>query len=94
MVHADRPPTVELDSEAHAAYIRFSSNKVFKTDPVVLDGVIVTADKDRAGNVIGIELVGVKQFGIRELIDTAGVRGVSRKLQDQAKYVPAKPQTV
>lgn len=57
-------PIVELDLEAHAAYVRFSHNKIVKTQPVTTTECIVTIDFDANGEVVGIELVGVKEFGI------------------------------
>lgn len=51
-------PTITLDSETKAAYIRFSKNKVAKTIDEVNGGTIVNIDIDSKGNVVGIELVG------------------------------------
>lgn len=52
-------PVVELDSEARAAYVRFSNRKVAKTSPVTADGCIITIDFDSIGGVVGIEMIGV-----------------------------------
>ena len=84
-----RPPTVELDSEAHAAYVRFSTRKVAKTRPITTDGCIVTVDYGTDGGVIGIELVGVDEFGIVPLLKKAGVQSLPKAMVDRARYVPA-----
>ena len=85
------PPIVELDSEAQAAYVRFSRRKVARTQPVTTDRCIVTVDFDMQGAVVGIELVGVKEFGIRPLLSRAGLQNrLPKRLMENARYVPAK----
>ena len=88
-IQSQRPPVVELDSEAHAAYIRFSKRKVARTEPLHTDGCIVTVDFDSAGHVVGIELVGVNEFGIATLMEKAGIPPLSKRMTEQARYVPA-----
>ncbi len=86
------PPVVELDSEAHAAYVRFSRKKVARTQPITTDGCIVTVDFAANGDVVGIELVGVDEFGIRPLLERTGLqKQISKRLMDNARYVPANP---
>ena len=58
MRNRTHPPIVELDSEAHAAYVRFSHKKVVKTEPIITEGCVVTVDFDVDGEAIGIELIG------------------------------------
>lgn len=82
-------PTVELDSSAHAAYVRFSNNKVARTDEVTSCDCIVTIDFDASGKVVGIELVGVKDFQVKSLLNKAGIKGVSPEMSQKARYVPA-----
>jgi uncharacterized protein YuzE len=91
-VSGKKPPIVELDSEAHAAYIRFSRKRVAGTKVVTEDKHTITIDLDSDGEVIGIELVGVEEFSIGRLLRLAGVT-VPKPLLQRASYVPAKLQT-
>jgi uncharacterized protein YuzE len=88
-IQTNAPPTVELDSEAHAAYVRFSTRKVARTDVVACDTAIVTVDLARDGSVIGVELVGVVEFTIQRLLEASGITA-SDKLMREARYIPAK----
>ncbi|MGI8605228.1 MAG: DUF2283 domain-containing protein [Verrucomicrobiales bacterium] len=88
-IKTDQPPIVELDSEAHAAYIRFSTRKVAETRPVTTDGCIITIDFDSDGGVIGVELIGVHEFGVKPLLEKAGFPPLPKRLSDRARYVPA-----
>ena len=84
-IHSRKPPVVELDSEAHAACIRFSKKKVAKTELLTTEGCIVTVNLDSAGEVIGIELVGVDEFGVEPLLKKAGVAPISKRLAERTK---------
>jgi len=64
VVRDKTPQSVEIDPSCHSAYIRFSNNKVKKTVADKRAGAIISIDLDAAGHVIGIELVGVKEFSI------------------------------
>jgi uncharacterized protein YuzE len=85
------PPVVETDSDALAAYIRFSKNPVKETKVVTEDTCIVTIDLDANGEIVGVELVGVKEFTIRPLLKMAGLT-VPEPMLDRATYVPARLQ--
>ena len=87
-VEAKISPVVELDSEAHAAYVRVSRNKVVRTELVDDRSCIVTIDRDRRGDAVGIEFVGVDQFGIRALLRKGKIT-LPKKAIDRASYVPA-----
>ena len=87
-VQAKMAPVVELDSEAHAAYIRLSRNRVAHTELIDDRGCIVTIDLDRNGNAVGVELVGVNQFNIGSLLKKANVALAKKDIQ-RANYVPA-----
>ena len=90
VLKAVNPPIVELDSEARAAYVRFSRKKVARTQPIMTDGCIVTVDFDARGDVVGIELVGVEEFGIVPLLKKTGLRRrIRKRLMENARYVPA-----
>lgn len=91
VIETEKPPVVELDSQANAAYVRFSRHKVATTRPLHLKGCIITADFDARNALIGIELVGVKEFGIKPLMKKAGV-SLPEGLAQRARYVSAKLQ--
>ena len=80
------PPVVEIDTEATAAYIRIRDGKVARTEP--FGPGLVMLDLDVEGNVIGIEVVGQHEFGIRELIKLVPVRATDEVL-NQTRYVAA-----
>jgi len=90
-VNSNTPPTVELDSEAHAAYVRFTKRVVYRTEVVACDTSIVTIDIARDGSVIGVELVGVAEFTIGRLLEGAGISAPKTALNN-ARYVAAKKQ--
>jgi hypothetical protein len=83
-----------LDSAARAAYIRFSGNKVIRTEPVTSADCIVTLDFVAENNVVGIELVGVSEFGIHSLIKKSGLRLSSKHAFEKARYVPASAEAI
>jgi uncharacterized protein YuzE len=93
-VHAKNPPVVELDSAAHAAYVRFSNEKVVRTVVIDVNRCLVTADLAQNGDVIGVELVGVGEFGIEKLLEKAGIRGVSDGMLQSTRYVAANVEPV
>ncbi len=93
-VDAATPPVVELDSAAHAAYIRFLSDKVSRTVVVDVENCIVTMDLTEKGRVIGVELVGVAEFGIQKLVEKAGIRGVSAEMIRDTRYISANTEPV
>ncbi len=87
-VRAKMAPVVELDSEAHAAYVRLSRNRIARTELIDDRGCIVTIDRDKRGNAVGVELVGVDQFNIDCLLKKANVM-LPKKDINRASYVPA-----
>ena len=91
-IRAKTPPVVELDSESLAAYVRFSNQEVARTQPLVTQGCLVTVDYAANGEIIGIELVGVREFGVESLLQRAGIRPLSKQMAKLARYVPAKLQ--
>jgi len=93
MLKAKNAPIVELDSEAHAAYVRFSSEKIVQTKPVVTDECIVTVDFDSNGEVVGVELVGVSEFGVESLLKISGIKAPSKNILEKTRYVAASLQT-
>ena len=91
-INTDQPPIVELDSEAHAAYVRFSNRKVAQIRPVTTDGCIITIDFDSAGGVIGVELIGVHEFGVDLLLAKAGIPPLPKRLSESFVYIPPRTQ--
>lgn len=89
VIKCKKPPVVELDSAACAAYVRFTRKKVAKTKLVTSKGCVVTMDLDANGEVIGVELVGVRQFGIVELLEKARIKPPPKRLLEKTAYVPA-----
>jgi len=73
------PKTLEFDPTCRAVYIRFKSARINKTvsEKHVKD-CIVTIDLDSNNAVIGVELIGVKEFSI------AAIR---HKLPDRMKQM-------
>ena len=65
MVWSQKPAKVEVDEVAGAAYIRFNSGKVARTEVKDDNGVLVTMDYDAAGDILGAELIGITGFGLQ-----------------------------
>lgn len=93
-VNSTKPPVVELDSASHAAYIRFSDAKITKTHVVDVDHCLVTMDTSESGEVVGVELLGVIEFGIQALMKKARIGGLSPELLRRTRYVPANAEPV
>jgi uncharacterized protein YuzE len=83
------PQTVEIDPSCHSVYIRFKSARVHKTvSNNKPGGSVIAVDLDSNGAVIGVELVGVREFSIatirRHLPDR--MKGMDF---DRARFMPA-----
>ena len=83
------PPVVEIDTEARAAYIRFSHAKVERTIPIDSELTLVAMDLDERGSVVGIEVVGATEFSIAELLKLAPVTPLTDNMLSKARYVAA-----
>lgn len=68
VVQSANPPVVEIDSRIRAAYIRFKRAKVARTVSPETSGPIAAIDLDRNENVIGVELIGVREFSLSVLL--------------------------
>jgi len=70
LVNSSSIPVVEIDTAASSAYVRFKRDAVAKT--IAIDsprpGPLITVDLNPKKEVIGVELVGVKEFNIRRLL--------------------------
>jgi len=82
------PPSVEIDTQAAAVYVRFRKGPVAKTISHGGENMQITIDLNTNGDVVGIEAVGVKQFNIEVIMQEAGVQA-SKGLMAKARYVPA-----
>jgi uncharacterized protein YuzE len=89
-VESDSLPVVELDTEAQAAYVRFREGKVARTKRVETETVVVTLDLDADGNILGLELIGVKDFTISSLLQKAHLENaVPAKILERTRYLAA-----
>src|SRR4051812_19770236 len=86
------PPVVEIDTEAGAAYIRLRQAAVTRTGSYPSDLGLVMLDYNAAGEVVGIEVIGQREFSIRELLKLVPVQAAESVL-DRTRYVSAKLQT-
>ena len=88
IVKCKTPPTVEIDTEASAAYVRFKRTKIARTLRHGAKWPIVTVDLDVHGEVVGIEFVGVKKFNLGYLLKQVPLKAPSGAI-DRANYVSA-----
>ena len=91
LVQSRRPPTVEIDTAAGAAYVRFKreDTRVARTEHIDRPGYpIVTVDYDKGGEPIGVELLGVVEFSIVKLLELAQIKAPNADL-NRARYVGA-----
>ena len=82
-------PTVEIDSQAKSAYVRFSRKPVFRTKSVDKSGIIIAIDFDKENEVIGVELVGVSDFSVKTLLNFTPVIAPKIRDWDRTRYVSA-----
>ena len=92
VIRTTRTPVVEVDTEATAAYVRFSRARVARTRPFGGKHSLAMIDLDQKGNVIGIEFIGQKDFSIRELLRDAPIE-LSDAALNRTRYVTADLQT-
>jgi uncharacterized protein YuzE len=88
-VQSAEAPIVEIDSTMRAAYIRFKRAKVAKTVSPETSGPIVAVDLDRNENVIGVELIGVREFSLTVLLRKLPFLRAEVPVH-RARYVPTK----
>jgi uncharacterized protein YuzE len=88
IVKCKRPPTVEIDTEASAAYVRFKRTKIARTLRQGSKWPIVTVDLDAQGEVVGVEFVGVRKFNLGYLLKQVPLKAPSHAI-DRASYVSA-----
>ena len=89
-----KPPTIEFDLSVGAWYIRFRNAKVAKTISEDKPGFIAALDLDANNQVIGLELLGVKEFTLEWLRKLAPYRlDFSNVDWDRARFVRAMPKS-
>ena len=66
-VPGSMPSVIEFDLSVRAWYIRCSRNKVVQTLHEEKPGAIVNIDLDAHNRVVGIELLGIREFSISAL---------------------------
>jgi len=88
VVRSSAAPTVEIDPTCHSAYVRFKTARVRRTIANNGPRTVVTVDLDARGKVIGVELVGVREFSIASIRHhlPAPLKQVNL---ERARFVPA-----
>jgi uncharacterized protein YuzE len=86
-VNSAMAPTVEVDTQAAAVYVRFKRAKVARTLARNVPNMHVAVDLDRNGEVVGVEAVGVREVQISRILKMAAVRAPNIDFAN-ARYVP------
>jgi uncharacterized protein YuzE len=86
-VNSATAPTVEVDTEAGAVYVRFKRTKVAGTLARNVPHMHVAVDLDRDGEVVGIEAVGVREVQIARILKMAAVKAPNIEFA-HTRYVP------
>jgi uncharacterized protein YuzE len=73
VVKSSGAPTLEVDHDAGAAYLRFRRGKVARTVPRSGSGAFVAIDLDRSGDVLGVEIIGADVIEIHRILKRAAV---------------------
>ena len=94
LVGPRKPPTIEFDLTVGAWYIRFRNAKVAKTLSEDKPGYIAAIDLDASNQVVGLELIGVREFSLAWLRTVAPYRlDLSRVDWERARFVKAMPRS-
>ena len=88
MIKSSTPPTVEFDSCTLAWYVRFSKRPVAKTLSEDKTGAVVAIDLDSRGEVVGVELLGVRQFEINMIQKMARIDAPNIDMT-RVRFIPA-----
>ena len=70
---ASGTPRIEFDLSVRAWYVRFKTTKVTKTISEDKGGVIAAIDLDANNHVVGVELLGVREFSLQVLKKVSAV---------------------
>jgi len=79
---------VEFDGSIGTWYVRFSKRKVARTLSEDKPGVVVAIDLDDRNEVVGVELIGVKEFTIGMLQKFAKVEAPNIDFK-RTRFVPS-----
>ena len=74
LVKSKSAPTVEVEMPSQAAYVRFKRAAVARTVARQAAELHLAVDLDKAGQVIGIEVVGFRELRLDRLIAKARVQ--------------------
>ena len=88
IIKSSAAPTVECDWPSRAAYIRFGKAKVSRTVSPEQPGAVVAIDLDAKGDVVGVELIGVKELSIHCFVKLIPMNTRSVNW-DRARFIPA-----
>ena len=88
IVKGSAAPSVEVDIEAAAVYVRFRRAKVARTIARPAPKLHLAVDVDARGAVIGVEAVGVKEIQVGRLLKMAAVQAPNVDFS-QVRYLPA-----
>ncbi len=83
-----KPVVIEFDQSVGAWYVRFSRRKIAKTISQQKSGTIVAIDLDDRNELIGLELLGVREFSVGFMVKIAGPKA-SRIDLSETRFVPA-----
>jgi uncharacterized protein YuzE len=73
-VRSASPPSVEIDHEARAVYVRFKRTPVAHTIERESEMMTITIDIDSKNDVVGVEAVGLTQFSLEKILEQAQVQ--------------------
>jgi hypothetical protein len=87
-VEHDFIPVVVIDSESGSAYVKFAEGRIAKTVNLKEGDVTVNLDLDAGQGILGLEVVGVREFNLGGLIAISGLTAYfTQDVIDRAKYV-------
>ena len=72
-VQGNDPPTIEIDSQASAIYIRFKHAPVARSIDQQLPKRTIVLDLDKDDEVVGIEAVGPMELSLNSILEKARV---------------------
>jgi uncharacterized protein YuzE len=75
-------PTIEVDNEIGAVYVRFKQGKVARTIVRPCTAMHIAVDLDAKGGLLGIEAVGMRQIVITQILKLAAVSAPKLNLAD------------
>ncbi len=82
-------PTIEVDNEVGAVYVRFKQGKVVRTIVRPCTTMHIAVDLDAKGGLLGIEAVGMRQIVITQILKLAAVSAPRLNLAD-AQIIPSR----